>query len=286
MIFVLKDADFSGENLGRISVDPLSQFTLAAITASGNNSMTEVQKFSLNAFFKTIGAFGNVANPIINRMRKIYLPMIAGNVSKGLVNYATNEFAIDVELDSANWEIRNHGLIGKDSAAQTINLTIDNPIQQDDFSTLYLRTEPVPVGSLTTQFIAILRGKQNTNKFLGLKEDANDGVHLNLAAYGYRNVLSYVSLPAPAKITGASIRGTNDNDFIMCGNWSHNKTISFDTATGDMSGESTQTLYVLGFNNKNKVRPYGCIMLGDALTRTEMENTVNAIDALWEAFNV
>lgn len=70
-------------------LESLNEVTLAAIAASGNSAMNDKQKWALNKFFKTIGAFDD--SGIFAKMDYLFLPMICNsNLSKALVNYKDN----------------------------------------------------------------------------------------------------------------------------------------------------------------------------------------------------
>lgn len=64
----------------------MQQFTLNAITASGNSVMTDDQKWALNHFFYQIGAIDN--SGIYAKLECLYMPLICNqNLSKALVDY-------------------------------------------------------------------------------------------------------------------------------------------------------------------------------------------------------
>lgn len=70
-------------------LETMQQFTLDAITASGNASMTDAQKMALNHFFYQIGAIENTA--LWQKIQALALPMICGdNLSYACVNYVNN----------------------------------------------------------------------------------------------------------------------------------------------------------------------------------------------------
>lgn len=87
-------------------IETMQQFTLDAIAASNNASMTDEQKYALNHFFYQIGAIQN--NGIYAKMAYIGLPMIAGNVAGALNNYKGN-LAYTVSDDRVTFT--NHHLV-------------------------------------------------------------------------------------------------------------------------------------------------------------------------------
>lgn len=66
-------------------IETMQQFTLDAIALSGNENMTEEQKFALNHFFYQVGAITN--SSLWQKLDFIFLPLIAGEVSKIAANY-------------------------------------------------------------------------------------------------------------------------------------------------------------------------------------------------------
>jgi hypothetical protein len=78
-------ATVNNPNLPILKTD-ISDFTKAAILASGNDSMTETQKWALDSFFESIGAITN--SVLWQKIKILYIPTIAGEVAKAFVNYA------------------------------------------------------------------------------------------------------------------------------------------------------------------------------------------------------
>lgn len=86
--------------------ETMQQFTLDVITASGNASMTDAQKYALNHFFYAIGAIDNSAT--WQKLLGLAMPLICGdNLSKAARNYVTNED----NAASNNAQFVNHGLV-------------------------------------------------------------------------------------------------------------------------------------------------------------------------------
>lgn len=87
-------------------LETMQQFTLNAINASGNDSMTEAQKWALNHFFYEIGAIENT--PLWQKINVLVMPMICNdNLGRALVNYVDNA----VTAGNAKWAFENHGLV-------------------------------------------------------------------------------------------------------------------------------------------------------------------------------
>lgn len=66
-------------------METMQQFTLNAIAASGNDAMTDAQKWALNHFFYQIGAISN--SGIYSKLQALILPVIAGSKTGALYNH-------------------------------------------------------------------------------------------------------------------------------------------------------------------------------------------------------
>ena len=66
-------------------IETMQQFTLDAIAASGNNNMTDAQKWALNHFFYSIGAISN--SGIYSKLQVLGLPFIGTSLGTALHNY-------------------------------------------------------------------------------------------------------------------------------------------------------------------------------------------------------
>lgn len=65
--------------------ETMQQFTLDAIAASGNTSMTDAQKWALNHFFIKIGAISN--SGVYTKLQVIGLPFIGSSLNTAVINY-------------------------------------------------------------------------------------------------------------------------------------------------------------------------------------------------------
>ena len=279
MIIKINGADFSQNNLGKVVVTTeLNPFTKAAITASGNDSLTLTQKVMLNDLFLKMGVDGS--NNVMSKIHRLYLPIIAGDVSHALINYKDTNFVNDKVLDSSHWTLRSNGLVGV-TPGQNIDLTESKPIMQDNFFGLFLRTELVTLGVDDSSYAMVLRGKTNTNAFLGLKQQsASSNTICSLSEYG-AHWGDWAKTTDAIKASGVN-SASNYNDAIKRGVYTHEDTPK--TTTVDMSTETSQTLYVLGLDSTNTTKPYGVLMLGEALDSQDFLNIANAVDNLYSSF--
>lgn len=279
MIIKINGADFSQNNLGKVIVTTeLNSFTKAAIAASGNNSLTVTQKVMLNELFLKMGVDGS--NNVMSKIHRLYLPIIAGDVSHALINYKDTNFVNDKVLDSSHWTLRSNGLVGIDSA-QGIELTESNPIIQNDFFELFLRTELVTPFVDDTSIAAVLRGKTDTNKFLGLAQiSLSNNEICSFSGYGaeWGNWDKKTDAIKASGVNSAS----NYNDDLKRGVYTHEDAPK--TTNVDMNGETSQTLYILGLGASNTTKPYSVLMLGEALDSQDFLNIANAVDNLYSSF--
>lgn len=279
MIIKINGADFSQNNLGKVVVTTeIDPFTKAAIAASGNNSLTVTQKVMLNELFLKMGVDGS--NNVMSKIHRLYLPIIAGDVSHALINYKDTNFINDKVLDSSHWTLRSNGLVGLDSA-QGIELTESNPIMQNNFFELFLRTELVTPFVDDTSIAAVLRGKTDTNKFLGLGQiSLSNNEICSFSGYGaeWGNWDKKADAIKASGVNSAS----NYNDDLKRGVYTHEDAPK--TTNVDMNGETSQTLYILGLGASNTTKPYGVLMFGEALDSQDFLNIANAVDNLYSSF--
>lgn len=135
MIIQLVNADFSADNVGKIEMPRvLNPFTIAAIEASGNQSLTDEQKLSLDIFFEELGAFGTLSN-LWEKMSLVFLPIIAGALNKSLVNYKDN--TVMATPSSSYFALANGSLNviqTTDIGAGAVELNTNMKIDLSDFS--------------------------------------------------------------------------------------------------------------------------------------------------------
>lgn len=88
----------------------MEQFTLDAITASGNQNMTTKQKWALNNFFYGIGAIDN-SGPF-SKIDHLFIPFISNdNLDYAFVDYKNNERIILPDTSKEALSFRNKGVI-------------------------------------------------------------------------------------------------------------------------------------------------------------------------------
>ena len=144
MLIVIKDADFSANNVGKVSVPKkLDHFTLDALEASHNTGLAEDKKQALNTFFSEMGAFGN-ENNLWSKFDMVYLPFLVSGMEYSLMNYKDN--TTKVTPNTSYFSKVNGGIKPiadfKDDAYK-LKISSDYVFDYRNKSTLFLATENV-----------------------------------------------------------------------------------------------------------------------------------------------
>lgn len=279
MILVLKGADFSADNLGKVQVTTeLHPFTKSAIQASGNTTLTNEQKSALDALFLAMGVDGS--NNVMSKMRYMYLPILCNDVTKALVNYASADFNVDKVLDQNQWELRNHGLVGKNNSstnAITLTLASEKALFGDNFTEMFLRTEPYAIDAKN---LSNITGIIRSNNFLGAKDDVNKYGVYSVDTYGYSSFDSSLKPSGVVQANGYSVRGTSDNDWRLEGKVYKDKTVTISLLTHGQN----ETVYIFGVGTKNTENPYGALIMGEGITSEQFHTIMDRLDDLYKSF--
>ncbi len=297
MVIRLDGADFSDNNLGKIYVGVLDNFTKAAITASGNSSMTDGQKAALNTFFETLGAFGTASN-IWSKLDKVYLPLIADDVANAMINYVDN--SADTTPSSDYWQLRNRGIVGSFETRTTDRLTYTKNnffIDMLNVSIFTLATENNTYNGIRS--LLNYQGSNGSSRFL---------IQDSLSSVGKR-IMNFTGISPSGN---ATLLGTYDEGFAK------NKALGFsvNTATDvtnitsdgsfmtvaggavlnnvvtETNSATYKPLCVANYSadanqrsNNTSTAPYGAIIIGKRLTQAEMTTLKGAMEALANVFN-
>lgn len=112
-------------------LETMQQFTLDAIAAGGNKSMTDAQKWALNHFFYQIGAIDN--NGIWSKAGFVILPIIGANKNYHPYDYKNNVLlfkVINTMIDT------NGGLEVYFESPNTTGVNLNSNIQNVDGSSI------------------------------------------------------------------------------------------------------------------------------------------------------
>ena len=119
-------------------IEKMQQFTLDAIAAGGNKSMTDAQKLALNHFFYQIGAIDN--RGIWSKAGFVILPIIGANKNYHPYDYKNNVLLFNVSnvmIDT------NGGLEVYYETPNATNITLNSNIQNVDGSSIGCFTSSV-----------------------------------------------------------------------------------------------------------------------------------------------
>lgn len=163
MIFVLKGADFSANNLGQVELTTeINKFTEGIILKSGNTSMTRQQKSALDSFFRAIGAFGDSSN-IWSKIDMLVMPLICTDLEHASVDY-TGKHTI-TRLTESGYALRNHGITGVSDSPTNNSAVVDNVLlKKGDFSLFTMLTEDFTEAAQTSPYIVAYIGNSNNNR--------------------------------------------------------------------------------------------------------------------------
>lgn len=292
MILVLRGADFSANNLGQVEITTeLDDYTKAAIAASGNTGMTNVQKSALNTFFKKVGAWGGGSN-IWSKMDRVYIPFLCADIANAGHDYTEN--GDDVTLASDKYVLRNKGLTGAlESPATYSGPQIPMLISKRDFSFFIMTTEQINGNSQTSGTLLGYTGNSGSNRFYASLSSVSSGNAIILRADHLKpsgasllpNVGKFEEM-SQWKLTGYSLTGTDTASCITFSglikeviytNWDNigddnakNNTYIFTNSNGQPLAVSSKSI--------------GMFMMGHGLTNDEMLILKEASDKLAEFF--
>lgn len=298
MVIRLDGADFSDNNLGKIYVGVLDNFTKAAITASGNSSMTDGQKAALNTFFETLGAFGT-ASSIWSKLDKVYLPLIADDVANAMINYVDN--SADTTPSSDYWQLRNRGIVGSFETRTTDRLTYTKNnffIDMLNVSMFTLATENnTNAGAI--RGLLYYQGSNGSSRFIigdtlssagnrqmnftGISPSGSVTLLGTLDAGFSKNKALGFSVNNATDITGI----TTDGSFLTSASGSVLNNVVTET-TSAIYKPLCIANYSADYNqrsNNTLTAPYGAIIIGKRLTQAEMTTLKGAMEALANVFN-
>lgn len=291
MVIKLEGADFSANNIGKVVIAEISEFTKAAIEASGNTSMSANQKLALEVFFDTIGAKDN--SGVAAKIERLYIPLInGGNLATALVNYKDN--VVDSVLDSNNYQMRNRGVAGllESPSAITSVAKTSTIVDSKDFSFFIGFNENFDNGGRVA-YIASYNGNSGNNRFyLQTTTGSADGnatlykTHISPSGLNMLGGNSDYSSIAFKTFGMSSVANTNDMLFENIFGEFSTKTYSALANIGQDTTPSDLMLFVNASKvpMKSNAPAVGMLMFGKGMTEQEMRTFKMAADTLAEAF--
>lgn len=291
MIILLKNADFSANNIGKVEVKRvLNPFTIAAIAASGNQSITNEQKSALDTFFEKIGAFGNKSE-IWGKLDKVYIPFLCSELSIACLNYKTN--IIDRSLSSTRYTLRSRGVTGaiESPASHTESkLNEDIAIDTKNLSVLAILMEQ-DVSLASGSRLVTYEGNSGSNRWQVVLSKASDGRGIvsfaGLNPSGNLNHSVGNSFPISYKLIGINIRAVNDIVYCQESSLYHSTNVS---SLLESVGEDTPAKSLSIFTDSSSraissnAPSVGMMLLGKGLTDAELLELKSASESLVEFF--
>lgn len=278
MIIKLPQADFSADNIGTVTVPrTLSAYTLAAIEAGGRNNLTDLQKAALDDFFIAIGA-GEAGANIASKMKYIFIPSIAGELAKSLVNYKDSDFTVVKTPDSSVWSVSSKGLVASDNgSSKAITWTLSTPLMADNACLLFFRGDLFGATNPGNQHYLSIRGVTSTSKWLSMYQYQNteNAGHFTTGGLPSQWISGGFDETYPT-INGYNLTSSGAKKIIG------GAVSSVNALSVDMSTESSQTIYAFGMSSKNTI-PTAFAMLGEGLTDTELTDLLPVINRLRDA---
>lgn len=280
MIITLKGADFSANNIGKVAVPrKFNEHTLKAISACGKQ-LTDEQKFALDDVFIAMGVDGS--NEVLHKTRRLYLPMIAGDLSKALINYADINMANDKEnLNLSNWTIFNNGLQHIESGDDAI-VTLDNHLTNENCSFYWLRTTPVD-SDVNDHNIMAIRADTSSN-WLGIKFAKNSlKTQVTPSSLGWSwntasNPLAYNSYNLPSDVVKTQMVNI-DGETYQFRNIQKDYIGGCPVINTSINNANSQSLYVLSMNISSA---YGALMVGEYIEDNDLAFRIaDSLDTLY-----
>lgn len=270
-------------------IEVMKQFTIDAIALSGNESMTDDQKLALNHFFYQVGAMSN--NELWQKIKYIFLPVIAGTVFKAKVNYKT--------LSLMNGTIPSDVTLDNGGLHATGN-TVRNVVMPISFSDL--NPNDISVYASLSNSIGALP-QSASSRFTRIKEaDSGNGmIDLNITSYQKTPQINFTQITSGARMLArtssflsteyvASILGDddnhtyfvtikdNDNNFIECTN-------SY-VAARIYNGTATDGVYQIVCPTATDGFKVSASIVGSAITDAERDILTDAVTTLKKSFIV
>lgn len=253
-------------------LETMQQFTLDAITASGNASMTSEQQWALNHFFYQIGAIDNTG--IYAKLGGLYLPLICGgSLTHALVDYKGSN---NRDISDKNVKFQSNGLVKLDpsGSVSTANIILrsDYTGAVDDLSVAVMFTEALTASGTSLSTLAFKgQSSDSASIVVAAKASSKDYISLFSKRAIYSESAAYKGFVGTVSGETRKALFVSAESFASIGEES--------SGADDPSGVSYVSLYW------NNTTPIGIYMYGAALTTSESELLASAMKDLVNAFS-
>ena len=154
----------SSNNPNLPDLETMQQFTLDAIAASGNGSMTDAQKWALNHFFYQIGAISD--SGVFSKLEILCLPFIGGTKNGALTDFAKGLTAGSI---SGSVTFANGGFVASAAKTNIADYTLENGPDGNYFAFIAgAKSAPVRVILPCTDNITLTAQLDNNNTGIDL----------------------------------------------------------------------------------------------------------------------
>jgi hypothetical protein len=264
----------------------MQQFTLDAITASGNSSMTDAQKWALNHLFYTLGKFDDSENSIWNKISYIFLPIISTSVDHSCIDYVDNvnrgdaSYYSELELVDKGLKVAENGS-GKysvfvkngDTNVRPVNISIFRSVSSvnDNNQIKHAGMEGNTSRYVVSSFGIGQDGKQ---KFYAMVTGQSTSAIDTIATAGV--IQNFNCSGAETDLINGYVV-TNNNDIIQA-------TCVFDS--NNYTPVSVIDKHVITIVKDDKTSPVQMMIVAECLPSTTARSIVDAMNKLRNAFMV
>lgn len=268
LVTKLKQA-VNNPNLPIFVRETMQQFTLDAITASGNSGMTDEQKAALNHFFYQIGVFeADPSNTIWGKTKYLFMPIICNKVkAKTLVDYKDdgfNTYSLDSDV-SDNITFDNYSCVSTISGVTRKTVVIDSA-ETHNASDLF-----VAVGYCANPSGNVGAFRVNNSIVYGESIEGTGNTLYAVLCNGVKKRFTIANVPYNRGLVISTKNGVYDALIIGT-----TENYSESTETGTENVPTTPYSLAVQFSPS----PAGIIMLGSSLSSDEMTTLAVAIREL------
>lgn len=264
--------------------EEMQQFTLDAIVASGNSSMTDEQKWELNHFFYSLGKFSN-GDTIWSKIDLLFLPLIAGSIDTCTIDYLNNQDQMYGNRNRITYS--DKGIL----AASTLSLIVKKAATKN-------------LSSKNVSFVmAFSNETKKNNRSISLLDNSADKIFYRSNPYSSAQTNKYFGFYCDSG-TGYYIRADAKPSVINCVNaknfdGSTNQGVSAFSLQGDtitpasiqvVSDNYTEETYSVQKNigvwvsPSTDNAPLQVAICSEGLTATEAQIVTNAVNELRNSF--
>ena len=265
-------------------LERMQQFTIDAITASGNAEMTDAQKWALNHLFYALGKFDDSENSVWNKIDFVFLPIISKAVDHSCIDYTNNvnygysPYYDDIQLINGGLSaIRNdeYSLFIKN-----ITKTKISPINISMFSSY------AAVNNNTT-CVRVRYQPNSENKYEVRANPYSQGSTQNFGIFltGQAGNFAYIEGVNPSVIRNINVASASAAGVSGCVVLDDNVVVGQGQFIADRyTPIDHQDRYVIPISNPSINAPLQMVIIGECVEFTEAQKIVAAMNNLRNEF--